>query len=567
MNHEITNNRTNEITIKQKIKLLFNGNISLRALYISSREERERGKLSLVETRARFLVGLLARNFNCFSDDIVIDESVIEYFLGANAAKINYISLYLNSIYGKFLQDEATYGWERFYYLQVLPSKKLLHLTNLHEKKLIAHLCRENSLSRADASYAGANTNNAAAGFSQMNEEVRRTAISVFDMFDQDNSAKKALGSAVTIFGFHRTMTGIGEDARRLFDILISIGIRVELFDCAPSALEKHPEGGFYELFETSRPTAQVAIFCLPFFEMTRLIPLLTPAFFKNRYIVGYWPWELPSIPAGWREFLNLADEIWASSKFLCDVFRTESDRPVYEIPLCVEIEAGSDDNFALRYISPGVANFISVFDFNSSTQRKNPVGSIQAFKRAFDGSGIGAALILKSLHGRKNEDDYKSVVEEIGGDSRIILLDQPLRRSELNALIKYSTAFLSLHRSEGFGRLLVEAMLLGTPVIATDWSGSQGFVDSERAFPIRFRMRAVEADEYPYASGEWAEPDIHDAAEKMKQIALGEFNCSEISSKAFRFVKDSYSRAKVSLYVADRLNAVGSIINTLANE
>jgi glycosyltransferase involved in cell wall biosynthesis len=367
---------------------------------------------------------------------------------------------------------------------------------------------------------------------------------------------------SVSIVGFHRSVLGLGEDARTLFDCLLDAGIVAELVDVSPSSLEQFDCSHIYGAFEASRPNASVVIFCMPIFEMMRIICTLGLARASRQYWVGYWPWETTALDPGWTRSFEFVNEVWASSQFLYKMYGSQTNKPVFHVPLNVHIpvpmrpeEIGSllDSKF----------NFISVFDFNSRIERKNPLGAIAAFRAAFPKGTEDTQLILKALHGKCRPDDFDTVQDAMVDDERIFLIDRSISRPEVCWLIQNSQAYLSLHRSEGFGRPLAEAMLLGTPVIGTGWSGSSDFLNDDTAFPIRYKLRPVVPTEYPFAAGEWAEPDIDHAADVMRRLYQQGGASPNITANAKRTVTKLFSRMSVSAKLVDRIRAIGHVLES----
>ena len=100
------------------------------------------------------------------------------------------------------------------------------------------------------------------------------------------------------------------------------------------------------------------------------------------------------------------------------------------------------------------------------------------------------------------------------------MLLTETLSRADIYALEAVCDCFVSLHRSEGFGLAVAECMLLGKPVISTDWSATSEFVMRENGFPVRAKLVTLERNHGPYAKGStWAEPDTMHAAEHMRSV------------------------------------------------
>ncbi len=162
---------------------------------------------------------------------------------------------------------------------------------------------------------------------------------------------------------------------------------------------------------------------------------------------------------------------------------------------------------------------FIFAFDINSSTARKNPMGAVDAFLRAFP-RDAGVGLVIKVSNYATSSADFQRLRAIAADDPRIHIIQRTLTKVEWIALLDVCDCFVSLHRSEGFGRILAEAMLLEKPVIATNYSGNVDFLTKRTGYPIAYRRRAVRDGEYPFARGlTWANPSLAHAAACMREV------------------------------------------------
>jgi hypothetical protein len=319
------------------------------------------------------------------------------------------------------------------------------------------------------------------------------------------------------------------------------------------------PEGSF----ETLRPNGSIVIFCMPIFEMMRLVCTLGLTRAQGQYWIGYWPWETTELHAGWLKALDFVDEVWASSTFLYDVYSRQTQKRVSHIPLNVHAPAPKEPN-EIKALLRSRFTFLSVFDFHSQIKRKNPMAAISAFREAFPKKTENVQLILKTIHGESRPDEFNSIRAAMGEDRRMLLINGALSREELCWLIQNSQVYLSLHRSEGFGRPIAEAMLLGTAVIATGWSGNADFLSDETGFPIRYRLRPVAPGEYPFAAGEWAEPDIGHAAAVMRYLYQQGGASVSITLNAKRVVTKLCSRTSIGTQLVERLVTIGQLLKSI---
>ena len=264
--------------------------------------------------------------------------------------------------------------------------------------------------------------------------------------------------------------------------------------------------------------------------------------------------WELAKAPEAWRPILRSVDEIWAPSTFVANAFRPIFSGPINLVPPAVnvgEAPAYERDHFGMV---PNRFYFMFSFDYHSSPYRKNPIGALQAFQRAFHKNDGNVGLIIKSIG---NLNRYAEMTAELrqaaATNSQIILIERNISRAEILGLICASDAYISLHRSEGFGMGMAEAMNFGRIVIATDYSGSTDFLTQQTGFPIKFSVRPVAVHEYPWSDKQfWAEPDISSAAAAMQMILKFPHIARERADAGQKFVQQKYG-----------IIAVGEIMKT----
>jgi glycosyltransferase involved in cell wall biosynthesis len=248
----------------------------------------------------------------------------------------------------------------------------------------------------------------------------------------------------------------------------------------------------------------------------------------RTERTIGYWFWELDSLTREMRRSLDMVDEVWVASAFVEHAFRIRDDVPVRLVPLPISEPAPANvgrNAFAPFLARDDVFAFAVVFDHNSVAERKNPFGAIEAFRRAFptggtSGSAPGPVLIVKSMNADLHWPQHERLRAAAEGRDDIILWDEHLERGDHMALVRSVDALVSLHRSEGLGLHLAEAMWLGTPVIATRYSGNLDFMDDECAVLIDATLVPVEHGEGVYPpEAVWADPDLDQAAAAMRRM------------------------------------------------
>jgi glycosyltransferase involved in cell wall biosynthesis len=226
----------------------------------------------------------------------------------------------------------------------------------------------------------------------------------------------------------------------------------------------------------------------------------------------GYWAWELPRAPAPWLTDARLLDEVWAPSRYVADAL-AGARAPVRAVPHPLFPEDYRDIAPA-----PRTAAFraVALFDFNSSAARKNPEGAIEAFRRAF-GDDPACELVIKTQNGAAHPKALADLRARAGAGARLI--DESWPYAEVKGLIAGADVLISLHRAEGFGLVMAEAMALGTPVLATAASGNVDFMDDRSALLVPARPTAVDDPQGIYCGQHWFEPDVAAAAAALRRL------------------------------------------------
>ena len=288
--------------------------------------------------------------------------------------------------------------------------------------------------------------------------------------------------------------------------------------------------------------------------QMPNVLNSIDGRLLNNSYNVLQTFWELPRAPRAWRWILSSVDELWAPNKFVANAFRPVFSGPITVIPPVVHVGEGP---FPSRHHFGLDANrfyFMFSFDYFSSPYRKNPIGAIEAFHRGFSKGTENVGLVIKSNgHVQDNPDAKTMISQAAAADPRIVVIENNMPRVEILGLIRACDAYVSLHRSEGFGMGLAEAMSFGRVVIATDFSGSTDFITHETGFPVQFTLRQVADDEYQWSDKQmWAEPDVDCAAAAMETAWRLPNLARERAKAGQRLIQQKYG-----------LTAVGEIMKT----
>jgi len=223
-----------------------------------------------------------------------------------------------------------------------------------------------------------------------------------------------------------------------------------------------------------------------------------------------------PMMPA-----FDLVDEVWVASDFTAEALRAASDTPVRTMPIPVPCPDRSAATRADLGLPEGRFVFLVTFDHLSVTERKNPLGAIEAFRRAFPESNPdGPVLVVKSINASHRPAEHDWVLQAAAGRDDVIVVDRHLSRGDQMSLVAESDCVVSLHRTEGLGLHLVEAMWFGRPTIATRYSGNLAFMSDDNSALIDAALVPVTHGEgYFPPEAVWAEPDLDQAASWMQRI------------------------------------------------
>ena len=281
--------------------------------------------------------------------------------------------------------------------------------------------------------------------------------------------------------------------------------------------------------------------------------------FFESKYNIGTWYWELADIPKEWIKYYNFFNEIWVATDFVLNTVTFLSPVPVIKIPTIVDL------NFNLKIgrdhfnIPENPFIYLFVFDFFSTMMRKNPISLVKSFKSAFrDNDDV--ILILKTINGEHLKKDNNALIKEIGDSKNIMIIDGFMERDILISLINNSNCYVSLHRSEGFGLGIAEAMYFGKPVIVTGYSGNMDFTNVNNSFLVKYKLIEIEEDHGLYTKGNiWAEPDLDHASQLMRYVFENREDANAVARKGEEFIKKNYNAQAVGGKIKNRLDFIMS--------
>lgn len=363
----------------------------------------------------------------------------------------------------------------------------------------------------------------------------------------------------INLVGWFNAELGIGESARVAAKALRGSKIPHELVPLKVNCLASQGDTSLNNQLTSENPHP-VNIFHIDAPQSDDIDHHHGKHFCKDKYNIAYWAWELPEFPDGWIKHFKHFNEIWAPSNFVRDAIVMKSPIPVITVPHCIDFNIPDRDYRAELELPKDKFLFSFAYDLNSYQERKNPKAAIEAYKQAFAGTDMenDVGLVIKTHSSEKNQAAYKELLESLKGISNYYLIDKTLPRQMVYGLMQASDAYISLHRSEGFGLTVAESMLLGKPVVSTNWSATSEFVNAGNGCPIDYKLIKLETTHGPYQKGQiWADPDPADAAAHMYRLATDSEYAASLGFNAKKTIKELFSPERVGDIYRRRLRAI----------
>lgn len=290
--------------------------------------------------------------------------------------------------------------------------------------------------------------------------------------------------------------------------------------------------------------------------DLESFITIINPNIFKNKYSILFLVWESEYIAPELAQNLDLFNEIWTPSEYCKKIFQKTYKNPIKIVPHPVEVHLNPlQNNNAINFFDDQKFSFLFVFSYHSSIERKNPFFLIEAFKTAF-ADNDNVELVIKTVGGKQHK-KQKQRLEQCRSKS-IKIYDLELDKNSVGHLINTCNAYVSMHHSEGFGLTLAEAMHLGKPTIATNYSGNTEFMRHNNSFLINSKSSYIENPDNNFCSKTlWANPLFSDAVEKLKTVYETPDLRTTKASNAKLFIKEKLSFHAIGTIIKNRLNYI----------
>jgi glycosyltransferase involved in cell wall biosynthesis len=381
-----------------------------------------------------------------------------------------------------------------------------------------------------------------------------------FDGFTPETDGR-ALPLSVNVSGYLKDESGWGALARGYIRALRYLGVTMRLEDF--SALTSNRSGDRTVLSGNALADWDVNLMCIDAGQHFAVLSNADDDLLDRRYNIGAWAWELPRFPDRWYDRFAYYDEIWVGSSFIASALSHISPIPVIRIPpVMTRVAPVTPDETPSDWTREWKRRqdeflFLFLFDVHSHLARKNPLAVIEAFRQAFQPSEP-VRLILKCVNASSDLSGLAEMRSRATG-AAIEIHDGYIPSAEVRGLMSSCDAYVSLHRSEGIGLTIAEAMDLGKPVIATGWSGNTDFMDVSNAFPVGYRLVEIEQNVGPYHEGEvWAEPSVEHAAALMRWVVDHPDQARTRGDAARQTIQRDYSEEAIAGLIRQRLDLIG---------
>ena len=360
----------------------------------------------------------------------------------------------------------------------------------------------------------------------------------------------------VTVIGYVAAESGVGESARATLRALACTDVPLAALDFRAGNVSR-----MAEVIDPALLSGQLHAVSLLHVNADQLPlarTLLGEGVFSVPHRIGFWAWELENFPEQWQGAFNHVDEVWVPSSFCQQAIGAASPVPVLCFPHAVDIPTSLQPDRARFGLASDSVVFLAMADVMSSVERKNPFGAVQAFAAAFADGATRAELVVKISNGAREPAALKRLQDLARTCPGIHLITDVLDRPALNRLLDSVDCVVSLHRSEGFGLVLAEAMARAKVVLATGWSGNMDFMHERNSLPVDFQLTTIQSDCGPYRRGQrWAEPVLADAIHKMRLVVNDAALRGRLGQRAREDCLAQLAPAVVGQRMAARLQAL----------
>jgi glycosyltransferase involved in cell wall biosynthesis len=366
-----------------------------------------------------------------------------------------------------------------------------------------------------------------------------------------------------TVVGYLRAESGVGEVGRLQLASLSRVVGRAEGIDVGLGVVSRRDDHSAEAnvLRDDQAGTGRLVVFNINADQLPHVVEATRARLPLHAYRTCVPFWELSRFPTPFLEAFHHVDEIWAPTRFIQTGLATAIDLPVVHIPVALSFPTLTSPRHTAP-VTPGRPYVLFALDFLSFAERKNPVAAVRAFRAAFGmlPAADRPALIIKAQNSA-HVGGTQALRDAIVENDDVVLFDRTLNRMDMLALVAGAACVLSLHRGEGLGLLVAEAMACGVPVVATDYGGSTDLLTPETGFPVDFRLIPVPKDAYPFWEGQvWADADVDHAAWSLREVFERPDETARRVDNAGQRLEAFHGPTAVAARQAARLKMIGLI-------
>lgn len=379
----------------------------------------------------------------------------------------------------------------------------------------------------------------------------------------------------INVVGYVRGEFGLGESARAQIRSIKAADIPHTIRNIDSSS-HGNGDNTFAENFTEENPYA-INLLNFNAEAMPEFLDNVGADYLKGKYNIGYWAWELPTFPQEWEWLFQYYDEIWVPSGYCAEALSVVSPVPIVKImhsinlpePHLTRKETIIPDSLGRETHFPkDKFIFLFMFDFHSTLARKNPLGVIEAFKRAFRNTNQDVTLMIKFSNSKHYPEELELVKNAAKGYPSIQFIDARLPKEVVNALFYNCDCYISLHRAEGFGLTMAEAMYYDKPVIATGYSSNIEFMNTGNSFLVSYDLVKVTQDSGSYKKGNiWANPNVEHAAALMHYVFHNYDSAKHIGLRGSREMKHMLDPGTIGKKIKYRVEHIMSNLALASQE
>jgi glycosyltransferase involved in cell wall biosynthesis len=339
----------------------------------------------------------------------------------------------------------------------------------------------------------------------------------------------RKLTPGVNVYGYAFAESGTGQIVRSVVAALAAEGIP---YAVVPFTRTISRQQRVFRDLGTAAPSFDTNLICVNADQVPLFFESMRGQLLPGARNIGLWAWEVEDFPSAMAGSERHLDEVWGISSFTAAALARSLTKPVRACPLPVVVpevrrrtraELGMPDGFL----------FLFCFDYDSVFRRKNPLAVVAAFRQAFP-TRADVVLYIKTTNAERHAAEDEAMRAAAGSCANIVIRDAYVTSDDYFSMLDACDCYVSLHRSEGFGLTVAEAMALGKPVISTAYSSTLEFANESNSFLVPARIVEVGDDAPPYPShSRWADPDVSAAAEQMARVYTDRVGAAAVGARA----------------------------------